>query len=321
MALAVRFRHLHRFAARAGANVGLTRTALLVAAVLAGLQATPARAQAKATIKLDTETGLLSGSVEKGAAIADVVARICKLSGIRVQVRGDPGKLKDGISLDGLDVEAALVKATAGRSIVMTYARPDPATAQAPTAQAPAAPPRVVAVRLIAEGEDVVTPPAGRVNDEHASRNAVEPAADPRFDRVEAQREIVVLSQEGGPEAAGRLAEIATGSDDAAARRSAVGALADMGGEESFDALVAALQDDDARVRIGAARGLMRADEERARPLVEIAADRESDKSTRDALEKLVRRDGDGRDGDGRDGGGRDGGADSEGDGNRRSPL
>jgi hypothetical protein len=114
--------------------------------------------------------------------------------------------------------------------------------------------------------------------------------SNPTVTRAASVREIVKLAYKADSESISELRDLAVGAEDAALRRAAMSSLAGIAGAESIDLFVhSGLLDPDATVRIEAARSLMRVDRHSGSNIVEAAAQRETDPSVSEIMERLAR--------------------------------
>lgn len=225
----------------------------------------------------DPATGLLSGSIDAGAAVALAILRIGQLAGIEVRLPGRLGILPHPVTLDGVTAETALNRVGRGLSLIYFHGHGDGAQRQVRT------------VWVIAEGAAGPAPRPLTAEFQNAPEKPEGPPVDPVLDRAIGQREIAKLSYRGDAAAIAELRETAVEADDPALRSSALSALAGIDPVDSFALFeIRGLRDPSAEVRIEAARSLMRSAHPRGAAVVLAAARREAEPVARDILTRLA---------------------------------
>jgi hypothetical protein len=233
------------------------------------------------SLTLHRASGLLAGRVPAGSSIADIAIRIGDLAGIDIEIRGDPGTLRHSVSLDGLDIEAALKRVAPNHSLVIAYVPRKPGSQGAISGSAG----RAIQKIVLGSGTPIEQLPTP------APADPAE-APDPDVARAIAEREIVKLSYAADRAAIDRLRETAVRAGDPSERRAAMSALAGIGGQSlNLFALFVdtGLVDPDPGVRMEAVRSIMRVMGERGRTIVEAAARREDDPAVRNTMQRLAR--------------------------------
>jgi HEAT repeats len=264
--------------------------AILGAAISVGMAASPLAA-AQQTILFGSQapdigfepaTGEVSGRIEAGQSVAGIARQLGSLACVDLEIHGDPGGVRWPITLDGLDIEAALERIAEGHSLIVTYG---PAFSGSRTDVAgPAIRGIVLIANTNARGPDL------RAEQPAKTEIPVATDADPQIARAVAQRDIVALSYSGGQHAIEQLGRTAIQADDPALRRAAMSSLVSIAGHQSLTLFRQNLaRDADDTVRIEAARSILRVDYPRGRPIVEAAARREKEPSVRDIMLRLAR--------------------------------
>jgi hypothetical protein len=235
-------------------------------------------AQPAFDLRFNPETGELTGRLEAGSDVASVIRQIGELARFEPSLPPGLGKLPAALNLDGVKTEVALRQLIRGNSVIIFRSG------------AEKEPPAINNVRIVVLGasSEPVTPSQAPV----ASQQPYESEGDgsnPTVTRAASVREIVKLANKADRESISELRDLAVGAEDAALRRAAMSSLAGIAGAESIDLFEhSGLLDPDATVRIEAARSLMRADRHSG-SIVEEAAQRETDPSVSEIMERLAR--------------------------------
>ncbi|SHL76210.1 hypothetical protein SAMN05444414_1379 [Roseovarius marisflavi] len=225
------------------------------------------------------KTERLSGKVDAGTSITDTIRQIGRTAGFEVRLQPGLGELDYPVNLDGLTIEDALRSLVRDQSYVVFRGLAHGGSEG------------ISKIWVMAEGGEFdieigqTAPISGSNQNDFQSEKPYL-----KVTRAIAVRDIVKLSNIADEESINTLRKLAVDASDAAIRRSALSALAGIAGEESHNLFeFSGLKDPDVLVRIEAARSLLRVDHHRGPAIVEAAAQRETDQSAREIMERMAK--------------------------------